>query len=300
MEKGCNICKATKPVAEFLKNGKPRNGIQPYKPACKKCRKRQYVSRRRIRSLEEQAQSRARNKEKARIRRQSPEARTAARAKYQANRERVRAYSNRLYRERYKESTQAARILRLIENPELRERQRQARRVSASAPKRRATKNQKEREKRAARTPEQIASQRARDRVRYHEKMKKDGERENRLETARATGRDRSKVLATARKWRENNASKSLEYGHRYRARKAKAQIGQVSFDRILERDGMHCYLCDNAIEDGDLSFDHVIPLARGGAHSEDNLKPAHKSCNFRKWKKLPHEIRGVRLKLVS
>jgi 5-methylcytosine-specific restriction endonuclease McrA len=69
----------------------------------------------------------------------------------------------------------------------------------------------------------------------------------------------------------------------RYRARKLAATIGDVSINRVIERDGMVCYLCGQPIEPGQLHIDHVWPLAEGGAHVEDNLKPTHAHCNLSK-----------------
>ena len=51
----------------------------------------------------------------------------------------------------------------------------------------------------------------------------------------------------------------------------------------------MVCHICGEAIEDGatgagKLNFDHVIPLAKGGRHSAENIKPSHFKCNRAKW----------------
>jgi 5-methylcytosine-specific restriction endonuclease McrA len=59
-----------------------------------------------------------------------------------------------------------------------------------------------------------------------------------------------------------------------------------VDFAAVLARDGKVCWLCGLSIAT-DLTFDHVIPLSRGGAHSSDNLRPAHRSCNSRKHDKI-------------
>jgi hypothetical protein len=68
-----------------------------------------------------------------------------------------------------------------------------------------------------------------------------------------------------------------------------------VSLKGILERDGMHCFICNKSIENElQLTYDHTIPLARGGTHSEDNLHPAHKSCNSWKCDRLPDELVGL------
>ena len=52
---------------------------------------------------------------------------------------------------------------------------------------------------------------------------------------------------------------------------------------RVLQRDGYICYLCNKPIAKPDSSIDHVIPKAKGGKNGMDNLRAAHKECNFRK-----------------
>lgn len=116
-----------------------------------------------------------------------------------------------------------------------------------------------------------------------------------------ATTDQRKRIDDGIREWRKNHPAKIREYARRHAALKRSAQVGKVSYDRILERDGMHCYLCDSDIPEDVLSFDHVVPLSRGGAHSEDNIKPAHVSCNCRKRDKFLHELVGASwLKLVA
>lgn len=70
----------------------------------------------------------------------------------------------------------------------------------------------------------------------------------------------------------------------------------------LYKRDGGICYLCGRPtrFEDyterggsiicGDWypSIDHVIPLARGGVHSWDNVRLAHRRCNYLKSDSLP------------
>lgn len=85
------------------------------------------------------------------------------------------------------------------------------------------------------------------------------------------------------------------KYTERARRREANMRgvtIGEVSYHRILRRDGMHCYICSQPIlAHHILHFDHVIPLSRGGAHSEENIKPTHQQCNSRKFTKLLSEM---------
>lgn len=108
--------------------------------------------------------------------------------------------------------------------------------------------------------------------------------------------RHRAMVIA----WTQENRAKANQYGAQRRARKKAVTIEEVDYNAILERDGMFCYICEQEITSGQKAeFEHVIPLARGGIHSMDNIKIAHMVCNRRKGDKLlsemkPHQRRGI------
>lgn len=57
----------------------------------------------------------------------------------------------------------------------------------------------------------------------------------------------------------------------------------------VFERDGWRCHLCggpiDSEVSHGPerWSLDHVVPIARGGGHTYDNVKASHWRCNHRK-----------------
>ncbi len=49
----------------------------------------------------------------------------------------------------------------------------------------------------------------------------------------------------------------------------------------ILKRDNFHCVLCGRGPEDGvKLEVDHIIPVSKGGATSEENLRTLCRECN--------------------
>lgn len=102
------------------------------------------------------------------------------------------------------------------------------------------------------------------------------------------------------RRWTITHRAQSNEVSHRYRSRKMSAKIGEVDFLHILERDNCWCYICNGDIlPEHKIDFDHVIPLSRGGSHTEDNIKVTHHRCNRRKHNKLleemtPFQRRGV------
>jgi 5-methylcytosine-specific restriction protein A len=40
------------------------------------------------------------------------------------------------------------------------------------------------------------------------------------------------------------------------------------------------CHYCKKTFQPGELTMDHVIPLARGGTSTEGNIVPACRNCN--------------------
>ena len=50
------------------------------------------------------------------------------------------------------------------------------------------------------------------------------------------------------------------------------------------------CYYCGGIFKPGDLTMDHIVPLARGGRSSKDNIVACCKECNTRKKTLLPIE----------
>ena len=75
------------------------------------------------------------------------------------------------------------------------------------------------------------------------------------------------------------------------RARKRNATIGPpFTRTQVYQRDGWKCQLCGHLIspdtawpDPRSASLDHIIPLARGGAHSIENTQLACLQCNVRK-----------------
>lgn len=108
---------------------------------------------------------------------------------------------------------------------------------------------------------------------------------------------NRERVNASQRRARAANPERVREKGRRdrikyretfrenvrrRRAIKRAATIGPVTVALLRAKWkfwGGLCYLCgDDAVE-----WDHVKPLAKGGAHCLSNLRPACRSCNARK-----------------
>lgn len=50
------------------------------------------------------------------------------------------------------------------------------------------------------------------------------------------------------------------------------------------------CHYCGSKVSYQELTMDHLVPLARGGRSTKDNLVPSCKSCNNLKKSMLPIE----------
>lgn len=88
---------------------------------------------------------------------------------------------------------------------------------------------------------------------------------------------------------------KRADAARRRRAERFGVVIEPVNRERVMVRDNATCYMCGRKPGRSFLVLDHVIPLARGGAHSEENLKVACKPCNLRKGDRLPKECEWIK-----
>ena len=107
--------------------------------------------------------------------------------------------------------------------------------------------------------------------------------------------RNPEKTAQAVRRWQINNPEKKREINRRYakkhpevqralnRARKAREKGSkqyriQMKFIRRLYLSP--CVACGST---EDIHMDHILPLAKGGAHSEGNLQPLCRTCNASK-----------------
>lgn len=68
------------------------------------------------------------------------------------------------------------------------------------------------------------------------------------------------------------------------RAQKAKTEVVKVTkeeYNSILLSYNNSCWICEQPLTA--VFWDHVQPLAKGGAHKKENLRPACNPCNVRK-----------------
>ena len=73
---------------------------------------------------------------------------------------------------------------------------------------------------------------------------------------------------------------------------KIRRRFDYVPFSRanIYARDNYTCQYCDQAMSTGELTFDHVVPVAHGGRKDWENIVTCCISCNRRKGGRTPHE----------
>jgi 5-methylcytosine-specific restriction endonuclease McrA len=113
-----------------------------------------------------------------------------------------------------------------------------------------------------------------------------------------------------SQKWREEHPGYYREYWKRYRVenrdrvreynRKAKAlRRGSSGADRNVmqiirqwkSEPFFQCTYCDKVFDVSQLHIDHIIPVSRGGTHSEGNICKSCPKCNRRKSFKNPEEF---------
>jgi 5-methylcytosine-specific restriction endonuclease McrA len=71
-----------------------------------------------------------------------------------------------------------------------------------------------------------------------------------------------------------------------------KLPVREVRFsrDNLFERDHYRCQYCGDHFPDHKLNMDHVIPRAKGGRTSWENIVTSCIPCNTRKANRLPHQ----------
>ncbi|MFQ3271058.1 MAG: 5-methylcytosine-specific restriction endonuclease McrA [Lentimonas sp.] len=71
-----------------------------------------------------------------------------------------------------------------------------------------------------------------------------------------------------------------------------KLPVQEVRFsrDNLFERDHYRCQYCGHNFPDHKLNMDHVIPRAKGGRTSWENIVTSCIPCNTRKANRLPHQ----------
>lgn len=109
----------------------------------------------------------------------------------------------------------------------------------------------------------------------------------------RAKGRGRFCSIdcwVSAQRVYSSRADRNRAKYHRRAASKRKAPAERFPRKEIYERDHWQCGLCGKRVDKRlkpphlmSASLDHIVPLAKGGAHTRQNVQCAHWLCNTRK-----------------
>lgn len=98
----------------------------------------------------------------------------------------------------------------------------------------------------------------------------------------RYNNENRDKRAEATRRWYEANPDKRAEYKHRRRTRKTQAggsfTVGE--WKALCEQYNNRCACCG---QEKPLTFDHVIPVSKGGTSDISNGQPLCRSCNSSK-----------------
>jgi len=83
------------------------------------------------------------------------------------------------------------------------------------------------------------------------------------------------------------NPEKNRERGHRRRAAIRGRPVEKIDHMERYEADEGICGLCGEPVDRETFTLDHIIPIARGGAHVWANVHIAHRTCNAKKGAKI-------------
>jgi len=90
-----------------------------------------------------------------------------------------------------------------------------------------------------------------------------------------------------------SNKLRAYNYAQKRRALKQQATINLKSIlawvKRVRKQSMAVCYYCQKHCLSGDIHFDHIVPLSKGGAHSVENLCVSCATCNLTKKAKPIH-----------
>lgn len=103
--------------------------------------------------------------------------------------------------------------------------------------------------------------------------------------------KDSEKNVARAKKWAENNPEK-IRIARKNTAGRRRARIVSRPFEHIDPNEvyaasGGICGLCGAHVSIDSFEIDHILPIARGGGHTRDNVQVAHRTCNKKKGARL-------------
>lgn len=102
----------------------------------------------------------------------------------------------------------------------------------------------------------------------------------------RASNRvQRLKIDQVAERERNRQRAKAhLEVGRQRKARRRARELGtcteRIDYRLLLQENDGTCGICRKPLDLFGYEFDHIVPLAAGGTHTQDNIQLAHARCN--------------------
>lgn len=102
---------------------------------------------------------------------------------------------------------------------------------------------------------------------------------------------------------RASRKRRGVRDSHRHRARKYGVAFDpSITLKKLIARDGLRCAICGGMCDMNDHSWskysgalypsiDHIIPMAKGGPHTWDNVQVAHMICNSEKGDKIGEAV---------
>lgn len=153
--------------------------------------------------------------------------------------------------------------------------------------------------------PDLLARERERNRLAAAKWRANNPEKAKALDIKYRTENPASRKAATA-KWRQNNQDQYRQCQKKYRSENPDRFRIHAQNRRNLERGGSlsqglvdkliglqrgKCSCCRVDLKKTKFHMDHILPLARGGEHADDNIQLLCQSCNQAKHAKHPVEF---------
>lgn len=91
---------------------------------------------------------------------------------------------------------------------------------------------------------------------------------------------NREERIAKQVEWNREHPDVYRDVQAKRRARKRALPAEDVKRSLVFERDEGTCGICGEAVDPADWHLDHVVPLAKGGHHTYENVQVAHPGCN--------------------
>ena len=108
--------------------------------------------------------------------------------------------------------------------------------------------------------------------------------------TKRWNDENRGRFVATKKKWREDNKEVLRIHCINRRRKLAGGSLSKDIVQTLMVKQNGICTCCLKPLGD-DYHIDHIIPVAKGGPNTDDNVQLLHSRCNIIKNDKWPWEL---------